>query len=318
MEFGETPLKTSNTYPYLGVVLATNGIFYQAQKTLAEQASKAIYSLNSKLSGYVNLSPKFMLDLFDKCILPILMYGCEVWGFHDAPNIERVQLKFCKIILKVRKCTPNNFIYGELGRYPLKVSRYTRIVKYWLNIVTGEKSAYICSVYNDALSNIDRINQPSWIKSVRDLLRSSGFADVWLNQGVGDKTIFIKVFKARCIDIFKQNWHGEIRDSSKSIFYRSIRTHPFYVPYLDVISAKSHRIAFTRLILSGHKLHIESGRWTNPVSPRDREEKYFPYCPRKLEDEYHFLAECTFYNDLRKQFIPRYYWKKPSMLKIVE
>ena len=30
------------------------------------------------------------MELFDKLISPILNYGSEVWGFHDAPEIEKV------------------------------------------------------------------------------------------------------------------------------------------------------------------------------------------------------------------------------------
>ena len=42
------------------------------------------------------------LELFDKLVLPILTYGCEVWGFHTAISIERVHLQFCKRLLGVK------------------------------------------------------------------------------------------------------------------------------------------------------------------------------------------------------------------------
>ena len=37
-----------------------------------------------------------------------------------------------------------------------------------------------------------------------------------------------------------------------------------------------------------------------------------------LEDEYHFVLECTLYGDLRKQYISKYYWNHPGMLKFVQ
>jgi hypothetical protein len=37
-----------------------------------------------------NLSIQCQLDLFDKIIKPILLYGCEVWGFLKNEIIERV------------------------------------------------------------------------------------------------------------------------------------------------------------------------------------------------------------------------------------
>ena len=56
-----------------------------------------------------------MLELFDKSVVPILFYGCEVWGFENIDIIERIPLKFCKIILNVKKSTANYIVYGELG-----------------------------------------------------------------------------------------------------------------------------------------------------------------------------------------------------------
>ena len=31
--------------------------------------------------------------------------------------------------------TPTTAVYGELGRYPLYISRYLRILKYWLRLI---------------------------------------------------------------------------------------------------------------------------------------------------------------------------------------
>ena len=53
------------------------------------------------------------LKLFDSLALPILLYCCEVWGFEKLENIEQVHLTFGKIILCVKKCTPNFIIYAS-------------------------------------------------------------------------------------------------------------------------------------------------------------------------------------------------------------
>ena len=56
------------------------------------------------------------LDLFDKMILPILLYGCEIWGFEDVGLIEVFYRKFLKYVLKLNKQTPNCMVYGESGK----------------------------------------------------------------------------------------------------------------------------------------------------------------------------------------------------------
>ena len=44
--------------------------------------------------------------------------------------IERVHLKFCKLILNLKKSTPNFMIYGELGIYPMSVYIELRMINF--------------------------------------------------------------------------------------------------------------------------------------------------------------------------------------------
>jgi hypothetical protein len=53
-----------------------------------------------KMGRMYKLSIKCLLDLFDKMIKPILLYGCEVWGFSNNDILEKIHLNFCKILLK--------------------------------------------------------------------------------------------------------------------------------------------------------------------------------------------------------------------------
>ena len=46
----------------------------------------------------LNLSVNCQYDLFEKIIKPILLYGCEVWGLSNTDILERVHLKFCKLL----------------------------------------------------------------------------------------------------------------------------------------------------------------------------------------------------------------------------
>jgi hypothetical protein len=45
-------------------------------------------------------------------VYPILKYGCEVWGFGKNEVLERVHLKFCKILLNLKPSTPYYMVYG--------------------------------------------------------------------------------------------------------------------------------------------------------------------------------------------------------------
>ncbi len=61
------------------------------------------------------------LDLFDRMIVPIMLYDCEVWGSENYIETEKLYLKFFKHILWVHGRTTNNMVYGELGRFSLEI-----------------------------------------------------------------------------------------------------------------------------------------------------------------------------------------------------
>ena len=75
------------------------------------------------------------LDLFDKLIVPILLYGSEVWGTQHREPIELVHRKLCKYIKSVSYNTSNAAVLGDLGRTPLSVLYKYRCIKLWLKIV---------------------------------------------------------------------------------------------------------------------------------------------------------------------------------------
>ena len=72
-------------------------------------------------------------------MLPILTYSCKVWGFENCAENEKVHLRFCKNILKVRQTTSNYMVYGELGRYPLNIHINVRMIGFWLKLKSSNK-----------------------------------------------------------------------------------------------------------------------------------------------------------------------------------
>ena len=197
----------------------------------------------------------------------------------------------------------------------MQIVRFCRIIKYWLKIVTGMKSSYVCLLYIDSVNQAER-NKPGWATSVKTLLCSIGMGEAWYNQGVGHPEIFLKLLKQRLHDNFVQDWNARLESSSRARFYRSIKLNFDRSIYLSKVTAIQHRISMSRLIVSSHSLHVETGRWRRP-NPTPPEERFCPNCPRKIEDEYHFIMECTLNSELRKKFIPKKFWDRPSMQNLV-
>ena len=309
-------LEIVNSFKYLGVFFTVGGSFSEAQNTLAGQAQKALFKLNKYLYKFTFISPKHRIELFDKLITPILNYASEVWGFKQANCIERVHLQYCKKLLGVKKNTQNDFVYGEFGRTDFRMRRYLLIIKYFFKILYSREIKYIKLIYKLMLNDID--THPTvinWASLVRDILLPLGFYEVWLQQGVGDYLKFLSLFKQRLQDTFIQNWQSRINNSSRALFYRTIATFQFQ-PYLEKINISKFSSALSRLRVSSHRLSVESGRWVRPNSIPLSEQKCI-LC-NTLEDEFHFVLECPIYDDLRKMYIPKYYWRNHSMSKFID
>jgi hypothetical protein len=64
-----------------------------------------IHSLHNQVKLTCDSFNKYGSNLNSFLELPILTYFCEVWGFENCAEIEKVHLRFCKNILKVRQTT---------------------------------------------------------------------------------------------------------------------------------------------------------------------------------------------------------------------
>ena len=89
------------------------------------KALKALHFLICKCREF-DLNPKILRQLFDSFVGLVLRYAYEIWGYTKSKDIERIHLKFCKELLQVKS---NATVYGELGRFPLFINRYIRIMK---------------------------------------------------------------------------------------------------------------------------------------------------------------------------------------------
>ena len=120
-----------------------------------------------------NLPIDIMLDLFDKMILPILLYGCEIWGFENVESIEIFYRKFLKYTMKLNIQTTNCMVYGEAGRKPLIETIKARMVCFWHKIATSETNK-ISSRFLTLQKNLYEQNlyTSKWLEKIEDILSS--------------------------------------------------------------------------------------------------------------------------------------------------
>ena len=149
----------------------------------------------------------------------------------------------------------------------------------------------------EALScNKDSDSCHNWVCSIKYALDHYGFSHVWLN-GVGNESLFLKLFKQRMIDCFKQSWDEKVRESERFATYRSFKELHQTEIYLSEITLSKFRNVFVKLRFGINDLLINK-RYSNTT-------KNCHFCGR-LEDELHVLFFCPGYRTLREKYIARH------------
>ena len=120
--------------------MTNTGKYQQARDNIHNKAQKAMYNL-MKCSKGCDIPPKLAMELFDKLVKPILIYGSEVLTVPDnTQNLDRktieevysddnksqnpgekVSLHYARFVLGVHKKTASLAIRGELGLYPVYI-----------------------------------------------------------------------------------------------------------------------------------------------------------------------------------------------------
>ena len=132
-------IEVVESYVYLGSSINFNGNFHVAIKKQIVQAKRALFALKSKREKF-KLPIDIYLNLFDTMVMPILLYGCEIWGYSNITKIEIFYKDFLKSTLKLNTQTPNCMVYGELGRKPIEITKKNE--NYKLLVKTSNSKRY--------------------------------------------------------------------------------------------------------------------------------------------------------------------------------
>ena len=161
---------------YLGMRFHCPKAFVNANIPRIESAERAVLALRSRCAALNLYNPIVLCQLFDALILPVIMYGVEVWGAQlGSPamhKVESMELAFLRRLLGLRTGTPSFAVRAELGRYPLLVTAAKLVCDYRNRLVRldGERLAK-----QAFLRNLELSGQPlgPWARQVHSFLVAS-------------------------------------------------------------------------------------------------------------------------------------------------
>ena len=308
----QKPIKTVPHFKYLGVIFSTTGVWSKAQRDLANRARKAMFLIKKFVAITKIRNPTILFKIFDSCVMPILNYGSEVWGFHEGKDVDKVYHDFCKYVAGLPTNAPNLAARGEFGRKRLIFYRYNRVIKYWSKLLNNNCNKVLRAAYLEQL-RLDAAGSDVWVSDVRTLLCMMGFSQIWSEPCIPNHKTFFSEFKSR-LSCLEEN----LFDLQKHQFPRL-----FLFSQLKSLNISHHwssdacfhlKALFSKFICSSHNLAIETGRRLK--TPRNL--RLCILCNGNvIEDEFHFLLICPLYNNIRHRYIPEHYRTEPSWNKVV-
>jgi len=298
-------------FPHFAIWVLTSvtmdGFICAKNTCIISQPQKAMYSILRK-SRKLGLPLDLQFQLFDAVVSPILLYASEIWGHEDNAVIEKLHLRFCRILLNVNSTTAKCMVCGELGRHPMQMLVDQRLLNYWAKIVTSKEKKLNKIVYQITY-HLCRSNvmQAPWIQKVKELLNECDLYNLWLQQN--PPTNMKHIVKGRITDIYVERWKNNIFESPKCYNYRMYKNDLIMEKYLLLLPLPL-RISFTRFRVANHKLPIEKGRFENIP----RHERKCSVCD-VLGDEFHYLFMCPKFKDVRSLFLGKFYSTRVNVEK---
>ena len=310
-KFVENSIDVVDDYVYLGTTFNFNGKFHKARAKQVLQAKKSYYSMLTKVKKH-NLDVDVFIDLVEKLVIPTLLYGSEIWGYGDLKHLQTFLNKIMRRFLRLHKSTPMCMINGELGLKEITEYTENRMLNFWCNVATGEENKISTIVYKWIKTLFDQnIFKSDWLNQIKTSLDNMGYSYLLNDINFVNKNQFKNSTKLRLKDIYDQKWAESVFNNSVCLNYRAMTTQKQLKRYLLSLPSQ-YMFALCKFKCVNHKLPIVTGRYEG----LSIDERICTLCDTlEVGDEFHFLYNCTYFNDLRSRCLKRYYYTHPNMEK---
>ena len=148
-------------------------------------------------------------------------------------------------------------------------------------------------------------SRKTWVRDVKNLLFVCNLQDIWNYQAVNNVNDFVDTFTERFKRFLFSEWYSDVCTLEKLNWYRRFKFTLDPARYVFSVRTTVHMQMLARLRCSSHYLRVETDR-------KHGIERYMRLCQlcdsKEVEDEYHFLLVCSFFNVVRTKYLPRFYF----------
>ena len=224
------------------------------------------------------------------CMFAAILYSCETWGNIEciAEQILLTERKALKRCLGVKSSVQNDIVYHELN-IPDIVSKIMKLQqKFFAKIMLLEPDQAIIRQLVDKYMADEEYCQDE-----------NSFLSHYLRlhaDHIDDNTTPNNIIEN---NIRERKERLESTETTKITMYKDITDLQHNTALYNSFVNDELRMVITRWRLSCHKLRIETGRYTCPITPRDQ--RLCKIC-LVVEDEDHALFHCHAHTFIRLKF----------------
>jgi hypothetical protein len=324
-----------DSFKYLGLMVFSNRGFNRAVDEVHSIAVKAMWGCMRQIRDKEVMGIRMRVELFKALIMPVMMYGCELWGgVSVSPRdpyknpVQGVQSLFLRQVagVWVKRSTALRVLSAEYGCRPMAFHCFKAICRYWNKLVTQPATSYLGAAFRENLSMASNHGaQGVWSAEVLGALAEvdEQYVVEVMIQASGEvyddiEQLDVEGCAEKWVDISDAYWKGEEEDPRTAgsnevtaCTYRewmsiNVDKAAPYVQRNDVIRG-DHLSDLTQFRLGTHWLAVAEGRYRNPVTKVpgrvDRTLRVCRLCSEGVvEDEEHLLIGCQAYRVVRDRF----------------
>ena len=230
------------------------------------------------------------LRVLYSCMFAAILYSCETWGSVDeiAEQLLTMERKALKSCLGVKSGVPNDIIYHELNIPDIIAKIRKQQQGFFAKTMMLEPEEAIIRQLVDRFSADEEYCQDE-----------DSFLAYYLRlqtDHMENPTSTQNIIESNILERKERLQNGE---TTKTTLYKEITNLEYNQALYRSFVNDELREIITRWRLSCHKLRIETGRYTNPITPRD--ERKCRIC-QVVEDERHALFHCAAHQFIRLKF----------------
>ena len=293
-------LEYTTSYKYLGLVLDEHLHLPKSGDILADSAGRALGGMIAKYKNLNDMGYTTYSKLYHSCVAPVMDYCAEVWSTKENSSCQAVQNKALRIFLGVHRFAAIPGLHGDMCWTSVWDRHKLHKLRYWNRLIQMDNTRLTKRVFLYDYHHIRRpttISTWSWSSLLREIFSSIDMLEVFESLSICD----LEVAKARLHNKDKDRWLRAVASKPKLRLYIQIKNEFETEFYVKLNLTRSERSYVSQLRLGILPIMVETGRFRN----MQLEDRLCPFC-NCVEDEIHFLFNCSKYLDIRNMYLSQH------------